>query len=352
MNKELELQSRNGVKVINLQELFVISEVGNQFNGDYETAIRLAKATKDAGADAVKYIFWFPDEIMAEDRPYTYLTNEGEKTESMFDLLNRLRLTIEEWHEVKQYCDKIDILMLSTVNCPSAMDWAEELSLPAIKLSSWDWNFTDLWSWAAKMALPCIADLGAVTETEFGKNIKLFKDNLNGELMFLQCFHTDKPEQINMLNIPYLARKYDCLMGYSAAGRDDSLDALSIGLGACVLEKRLTLSRKGGILHDTVSKEPGELKEYVTAMRRLKQSLGSEKISFSNNDWAERKKWFRRVVADCNIAKGDFIWRQDLECKRGETGLAPDKIWDLVGKTAKRDIKRNEDIREEDVSDN
>lgn len=322
----------------------MIAEVGNQFNGDYETAIKLAQAAKDADADAVKYIFWFPDEIMAEDREYTF---DG-KTVSMMKLLNGLCLTIHEWFEVKQYCDKIGIIMLSTVNCWSAYQWVLDLGLPAIKLSSWDYNFTDLWRWCARTMLPVIADLGAVTEAELDRNVEIFNEEKNRELMFLQCFHTTDYTQMNMNNMRYVSEKYDCLTGYSAAGRDDNLDILSIGMGACVLEKRLTLDRKGGVLHDSVSKEPDEFQQYVETMRNLKQSIG-EGFRLSDNDWVERKKWFRRIVADEFIPKGANITREMLECKRGETGLEPEKIWELVGKTAKRDIKRNEDIVLEDM---
>lgn len=333
------------MREINQESLFILAEVGNQFAGDLETAKRLALAAKYAGADAVKYIFWFPDEIMAEDREYSY----DNKTESMMALLNRLRLTIHEWFEVKQYCDNHNIIMLTTVNSWSAYQWVLDLGLPAIKISSWDYNYPDLWRWCARTMLPCIADVGASTEAEMDRNVAIFNEERNRELMFVQCFHTGLYDQINMLNMPYIGKRYDCLTGYSAAGRDDYLDALSIGLGGCVLEKRLTLSRSGGVLHDSVSKEPDEFKEYVDTMRNLKKAMGKEALLMSDNDWAERKKWARRVVTDVAIAKGDNITRDMLECKRGETGYQPDRIWDMVGKTANKDMPRNYDIGECDV---
>jgi sialic acid synthase SpsE len=328
----------------------VIAEVGNQFNGNLETAKKLAQTAKDAGADAVKYIFWFPDEIMAEDREYSYQTGNGIKTGSMKELLNGLRLSTTEWGEVKMFCDKIGIIMLSTVNCPSAYDLALGIGLPAFKLSSWDWNFTDLWQWCAKTQIPCIADLGAVRNKEMAANVNLFIKEKNKNLILLQCFHTNDYKQMNMLNMRFIADTYDCLVGYSAAGRDDYLDALSIGMGGCMLEKRLTLDRNGGVLHDAVSKEPDEFKEYVTTMRNLHKAMGSKRLYFSDNDWGERKKWFRRVVTSEPIGKGDTITRPMLECKRGETGMPPKKIWNITGKTALHDMPRNYDIKMEDVA--
>jgi len=346
MYKEIEVQTANGIRGINQESLFIVAEVGNQFNGDLETAKKLALVAKEAGADAVKYIFWFPDEIMAEDIPYTYETVGGLKTESMKGLLNKLRLPLHEWAEVKHYCDKIEIIMMSTVNCFGAYDYALDLGLPIIKLSSWDWNFTDLWRWCARTMLPCIADLGPVTEEEVKKNVDLFLEEKSKSLMFLHCTHGEK---MNMSSISYLRDKFDCITGYSSSGRNDETDIMSIGLGACILEKRLTLDRKGGVLHDAISKEPDEFKDYVTQMRKLKSALGDYGINQSKEDWAERPKWFRRVVVNSPIGEGDPVLRHELECKRGETGFPPERIWEIVGKIAKHDMPANYDITLEDV---
>ncbi len=375
MNKEIEILTPNGIKTINQGKLFIIAEVGNQFGGKLEKALRLCEAAKEAGADAVKFIFWFPDEILADKTQlYRYIGRKEykakrhpsaednswidfiyhkteEMAEPMFDLLNRLRLTFQEWAEVKEYCDKLDIIMTATVLSPSGIDWAGEdgLCLPIIKLSSWDWNFYDLWDWAGKMQLPLIIDTAPVTQEEFDRNMKLLKDNRNENVVLLHCVHTKSEAQTNLLAIPYMRERYDCLVGYSAPDLNDDLDFASVALGACVIEKRLTLDRKGGVLHDAVSKEPSEFGDYVSRMRLLKTKLGKEQWAVSDNDWLERKKWFRRIVADEDILKGDSILRPMLEAKRGETGLSPFEMWNIVGKVAKRDIKRNDDIKPEDA---
>lgn len=349
-NKQIEILTPNGIKTITQDKLFIIAEVGNQFDGKLEKALRLCDAAKEAGADAVKFIFWFPDEILADKNlMYKYDTLVGTNQEVLFDLLNRLRLTLGEWVEVKAYCDHIDIIMTATVLSPSGIDWAGEdgLCLPMIKLSSWDWNFYDLWDWAGNTQLPLIIDTAPVTLKEFDRNMKLLKDSRNGDVVLLHCVHTKVPEQINLMSIPFMAKRYDCLVGYSAPDLADDLDMVAVGLGACVIEKRLTLDRGGGVLHDAVSKEPDEFKTYVDKMKLLKTQLGVCDWKVSDNDLLERKKWFRRIVADEDIPEGDAILRPMLEAKRGETGLSPFEMWNIVGKIAKRNIKRNDDIKPE-----
>ncbi len=345
MNKEIQVLSPEGIIKITQDSLFIIAEVGNQFGGSLIKAKELAKAAKDTGADAVKYIFWFPDEIMADKtQMYSYETNEGTKTEPMFDLLDRLRLPIWEWQQVKRYCDKIGIVMMATINSPGGFDYALDLGLPILKLSSWDWNFTELWQWCARTMLPVIADIGPATSAEFDRNLQIFREERNKNLMLLHCFHTNLPEQMNMKMIA----SGPCLAGYSATDANDDLDCMSVGLGACILEKRLTLSRKDGILHDAVSKEPCEFKDYVTRMQNLKLALGDGMWHPSDEDLRQRKLWFRRIVADTNIPEGVPILRTYLEAKRGETGISPERMDEIVGKIAKGNIRRNDDIRESD----
>lgn len=338
------------MRLLNQSSLTVIAEVGNQFNGDLDTALRLVDAAAEAGADAVKFIFWFPDEIFTDKNiQYTYDVEGGAKTEPMFDLLDRIRLPLQSWQEVLLECNRKDIMMSSTVISPSGFEMATELGLSFIKLSTWDWNFSDLWRWVALSRIPAIADLGAVKDDEIEENINIFRKEKNYDLAFLHCFHTKRPEAFNMLTIPYMRNKYNCLVGYSSADRGNDLDVMAVTLGASILEKRLTLDRKGGVLHDAVSLEPDEFKDYVTRMRKVKASLGESGIFPSEEDTKERQKWFRRIVADEFIPKGEIILRQMLEAKRGLPGIPPSKIWDFVGKTAARDIQRNETIQEYDV---
>ena len=280
---------------------------------------------------------------------YSYEARGTMVREPMYDLLERLRLPLHEWFELKLYCDKIGIIMMATVNSFGGLDYAMALDLPVIKLSSWDYNFTDLWRECAKIMLPCIADLGAVTEAELTTNVDIFKAEKNDQLMFLHCSHSTTIKETNMNSLPFIADKYRCLTGYSSNDCNDDLDKVSIGLGACILEKRLTLDRTAGVLHDAVSKEPDEFEYYVDKMRALKTSMGLYGINQSRNDWLQRKKWFRRVVTDVPIAKGEDIVRELLECKRGETGFPPDRIYEIVGKKAKHDMPKNYDITLEDV---
>ena len=330
---------------VSSDRLFIIAEVGNQFAGDVSTSKRLIDVASEAGADAVKFIFWFPDEILADkELKYTYEINGGNRTEPMYDLLDRLRLTEGQWIEVRDYAAYKNINFMSTVISPSGVDLASLLDLDAVKISSWDYNFLDLWKWCAGLDRPIFVDIGPCTQDELKRNLSLLKDYGSSDVCVLHCFHTRDPLFKNMASIQYIRGNLGYPAGFSSTDYNDDDDITAVAMGAVVLEKRLTLSRKGGVLHDAISKEPEEFKDYVKKMRGIKESIGKWGIFPSPQDLEQRKKWFRRVVADCDIKQGDSITRGLLEAKRGEWGISPEYIWEFVGKRALRDIRKNEDM--------
>jgi len=347
-------------KEITQDKLFIISEVGNQFGGSVEKAKRLIDVTKEAGADAVKFIFWFPDEILADKSIiYEYETNfvhpnypntkpvKTKVAELMFGLLDKLRLTDGEWREVRDYALNKDVIFMSTIISPGGIDLENFILMDAIKISSWDYNFPDLWRWIAWQGKPMLIDLGPADEELLAKNLSILKSEYNTNYALLHCFHTQNYNEMNMLTIPYLREKFKCPVGYSSIDYNDETDIMAVALGACILEKRLTLDRKGGILHDSISKEPDEFKAYVEKMRQCKEAMGKMGVFPSPNDIEQSKKWFRRIVADVDIRKGETITRDMLEAKRGRTGIEPERIWEFVGRRASQNIPRNTTLTEE-----
>lgn len=357
----VQKQIQIGDKVIGGDDLFIVAEVGNQFHGDLETSKRLVDTCVNAGADMIKFIFWFPDEIFTEqglkDVTVTYdawesagpWTLKEYKTEPIGDVIGRLQMDINDWWELRGYCLEKNMLMMSTINCSSGIDLDRYINLDALKIDSWGWNFPDLWRWCLQQHKPVFADCGPVSFKEIAKNVNLTKEEFNEELVLMHCVHTPRHEAFNMRTIPYLKEKFGCPVGYASANNNDDTDIMAVALGADVLEKRITLDRCGGEIHDAISKEPTEFEEYVKQMRKLKASVGKFAVVPSREDLTARKKWFRRIVADMDIFKGETIRRDMLEAKRGETGVSPEFMWDFVGKKATRDIKKNESIGEDDV---
>ncbi len=273
------------------QPLFITAEVGVTCNYDLKISKELIDIVHESGADAAKFIFWFPEEIMSNKTiSFTYQTMSGEQSENMYEMLQGLRFTLDEWRELKVYADSRDVILFATVNSPSGIEYAEAIGLEAYKLSSWDYNYHPLWRKIAGLGKPMLIDTGPVNTLEVAKVMQLMKDAGNNQSVLVHCFHTSNHVEMNMRAIPYMRRTFDTLVGYSSKDRDSETDIMAVTLGAVYLEKRLTLSRDLPGHHHILSKEPKEFEKYVKLMRSVQSALGAENLKPSETDLEERKK--------------------------------------------------------------
>ena len=347
MRKEIEVGSRT---ICLSSPIFVVAECGVTCNYDVEMTKQLIDVVGVAGADAIKLIFWFPEEIMSDRSTiYKYRTLEGLREENMFDMLSKLQFALWEWEEIKAYADSKDVILFSTVNSPPGIDWGKELDLDAYKLSSWDYNYHSLYREIAKLGKPMILDTGPVYPKELAKVLSIIEEEGNDQVILVHTFHTGILEQMNMTSIPYLATTYDCLVGYSPPSIESELDFVAVALGATMLEKRLTLDRSLPGHHHIQSMEPGEFELYVKQVRDIQTAIGGFRLEPSDNDLEERKKWFRHLVPSKDLPKGHILTEADLEAKRGESGISPVDVEYLIGRKLSKSVKVDETLHWEDL---
>lgn len=347
MRKEMIVNDR---RIGEGKPLFIMAECGVTCNYDVAVTKELIDVVHETGADAIKLIFWFPDEIMSDKLvTYTYETTSGKKTENMYEMLSRLRFDIQQWCEIKEYADKKGVILFSTVNSPTGIEYAQKLDLQAYKLSSWDYNYSGLYERIAKMGKPIFLDTGPVYPIDVIKVLQWIRDAGNDQVILIHCFHTENHHEMNMRSIPYMREAFHTPVGFSSPGRDDTMDIVAVSLGAVVLEKRLTLRRDFPGHHHYLSKEPREFEKYVLQMRDVQASLGEHDLRPSQGDLQERKKWFRHLVANQDIPQGMRLTADMLEAKRGEFGVSPEYTRFFIGRTTKKALHLNETLSWEDV---
>jgi sialic acid synthase SpsE len=330
--------------------VFITAEVGVTCNYDMQISKELIDVVHEAGADAAKFIFWFPEEIMSDRTiTYTYQTVLGTQSENMYEMLSKLRFTLDEWRDLKAYADSKDVILFATVNSPSGIEYAETIGLEAYKLSSWDFNYHTLWRRVAAIGKPMVIDTGPVGVLELAKVMDIMKDAANDQSVLVHCVHTDNHEEMNMGAIPYMRKAFNTLTGFSSTDQDSETDIMAATLGAVFLEKRLTLSRDLPGHHHILSMEPKEFEKYVKLMRNVQAALGTEGLRPSQGDLEERKKWFRHVVASRDIPKGTQLTAEMLEGKRPEKGISPEYTDLFVGRETRRNLRCNEALSWDDV---
>ena len=347
MRKEIPIRDRI---IGEGRPLFLIAEAGVTCNYDMAITKELIDAVRAAGADAIKFIFWFPHEIMSDRTVvYDYETVDGPRSENMYAMLDALRFSFEQWVEIKQYADARGVILFSTVNSPTGIEWAEKLGLEAYKLSSWDYNYTPLWRRIAALGKPMIIDTGPVNAAEVAAAIQLMRAAGNDQSILVHCPHAERPAEVNMRSIPFMRGAFGSLVGFSSKGRESEADVMAVSLGASVIEKRLTMRRTLPGHHHILSLEPDEFARWVRTVQDVHTSLGVLDLVPSAVDLAERPRWFRHLVPVRDLPRGTVLTEAMLEGKRPEGGVSPEYLPFFLGRKLRRDLKADEAIRWDDV---
>lgn len=331
------------------QPLFICAETGVTCNYDMTISKKLIDVVAAAGADAIKFIFWFPDELLADKKTtYTYSTVFGERTENMFEMLSKLKFSFEQWKELKAYADERGVIFFATINTPSGIDYARRLNLDAYKISSWDFNYVDLWEELAKDKKTIIVDTGPVNANEFQKVVSITR-RYGASILPVHCFHTEDSSEMNMHSISFLKKNFNTQVGYSADSVSSDSDFIAVALGATFIEKRLTLSSSLPGHHHVLSLEPEEFIQYVKTIRNAQKSLGVEDLIPSRSDLEARKKYFRSLVAARSLTAGTILEKEMLIAKRPGYGISPEHVQYFVGKKIKTDLLIDQPVVWSDV---
>jgi len=323
--------------------VFIVVETGTTANGDLETALRMVDAAVDGGADAVKFQMIGPEYFMSDTSvTYEYEWAGGRRAENMFEMFQGLTFTPEEWTRIRDYCDERGILFYSSIDYIKGVELGEELGVPCYKLSSWDVGNVPLIQAMARTGKPIHVDLGPATVLEIQKLVDVAATEGNDQIILIHCSHSLTDEGINLNSIPYLESVFGVPTGYSADSRDFVPDLVSVGLGAKLLEKRVTLDHTYEGHHHVKAVEPHEFKEWVEMIRRAEAVQGEYAVKPSPEDLRQKELYFVSLVADEDIPAGTTISRDMVACKRPGTGIAPEFLDLVVGRIARRDVCRNE----------
>ena len=325
------------------EPVFIVVETGTTCNGDLETALRMVDVAKEAGADAIKFMLMDPDCFMSDRTvTYEYEWSGGRRSENMYEMFKSLMFSPESWIQIRDRCRERGILFYVTIDYLAGVDLAEQLEVPAYKLSSWDTANFPLIQRMASTQKPIVVDLGPTWLGDIEKLLQVIQREGNTKVILLHCSHATSEAGLNLHTIPYLQEVFHLPVGYSADNRDPVPDLLAVALGARMIEKRLTLDRQYPAHHHIKALQPQEFKEYVAMIRRAEKMMGDHAVRPSPEDLRQKDLYFVSLVAETDIPAGTTLTREMLACKRPGTGIAPEFMDLLIGRKVRRDIQRNE----------
>lgn len=322
---------------------YIIAEIGINHNGDPEIARRLINVAAEAGADAVKFQKRTTREILTRagyDRPYE---SENAYAPTYGQHRDKLELSHDAYRDLFRHALSKGIHFLSSVWDPKSADFIDELGSPAFKIPSPDIINLPLLEHVAKKGKPMIVSTGMSTMEEIEEAVDTIYHNGNPPLILLHCVSTYPCENydVNLRVMHQLRDRFDVAVGYSGHDRGVAIPVAAVALGACVVEKHITLDRAMKGSDHSASLEPDGLKRVVRYIRNAEMAMGDGAKRILDAEVPIRAKLAKSIASRTAISAGTVITAEMLTVKSPGTGLKPACLPRIIGRQAAVAVEEN-----------
>ena len=321
---------------------YVVAEMSANHNNDYQQAVDIIHAAKEAGADAVKLQTYTPDTLTLDaDNEHFRISGTIWEGRTLHDLYSEAYMPWEWQPKLKAVADEVGVHLFSSPFDDTAIALLEEMEVPAFKVASFENVDLGLLKKIAKTGKPIIMSTGMASLSELDEAVRTIRESGGEELAILKCtsVYPAPAEEMNLQTIPHLADAFDVPVGLSDHTLGTVVPPAAVALGACIIEKHFTLSRSTPGPDSTFSLEPQELKSMIEAIRTVEKALGTIRYGPTEHEQASialRRSLF--VVED--MTQGDRFTAENVGSIRPGSGLHTRYADEVIGKRASRDIAR------------
>jgi len=322
--------------------VYIVAEMSANHGQSLDRALDVVRAAKAAGADAIKLQTYTPDTMtIASDERWFRIESTLWHGRQLYDLYAEA-CTPWEWHApIASLAGELGLQWFSTPFDASAIDLLEALDAPVHKVASFELVDIPLLKRVAATGKPVIASTGMATMAEVKEAVSTLRAAGCQQLVLLKCTsaYPAVAAEMDLRTIPHLAETFGTAVGLSDHSMDVAVPIVAVALGACLIEKHLTMSRADAGPDSAFSLEPDEFRAMVEAVRTAEQALGSVRYGPTTTELASLP--FRRslfVVED--IDPGERLTDRNVRCIRPGQGLHPRHLSDVIGRTAVQSIRR------------
>lgn len=334
------------------EPVYIIADIGSNFDGDLPRAIKLIDLAKECGCDCAKFQSFLPDRIINKKSFETKQSFQANWTKTVYDTYKDASLP-REWHkELSERCKEIGIDFMSTPYDCEAVDLLDKLDVPAFKIGSGEITNLEFLEYVALKKKPVILGTGASNMGEIKDAVNAIYNTNNFNLVLLQCItqYPSPVEQANIRAMATLQKAFDCPVGYSDHSQSQVVPLGAVSLGACMIEVHFTDDNERVGPDHPFAHNPLMMKKMVYQIRQLTLALGSPIKQVEECEKETRILQRRSLFTVMKWHKGSKIGKEMVKILRPATGLEPRYLDSIVGMTVKEDFEESEPITWEKLS--
>jgi N,N'-diacetyllegionaminate synthase len=336
-------------KIKKTNKVFIIAEAGSNHLRNLKRAYKLIDIAKESGADAIKFQSFTADEIATKNSKYNNINKKfAEYSDNLYSFYKKFELPKDFNIKLFKYCKKKKIIFLTSVFGEDSLNLTRPFN-PIIKIASFESNFFELFNKIIKLKKPLIISTGCSSELEIKEIKKFFIKKKYFNYAIMHC-GSSYPLKFNQANLRYIYKLQKIfpnhLIGYSDHTLSISSSIAAAAMGAKIIEKHFTISKKDGAPDSFFSIEKNELKDLVKSIREIEQSIGLEK-KIIYKEIKEMRLGRRSYYANCNYKKGMRIKLGMFKALRPyvKNSLTADRYLNYINKKLKKDIMRDEPLK-------
>ena len=326
----------------------IIAELGINHNGSVDHAIHLADVAIKAGAEVIKHQTHIPDDEMSEEAKKI---KPGNANSSIYSIIKKCALNEKDEEKLMNYIKSKKSIFISTPFSRAAVDRLGKFNIPAIKIGSGECNNYHLVKYICKLKKPIILSTGMNSTKTISKSIDIIRKN-KIPLILLHCtnIYPTPSKLVRLECINQLKETYpNCIIGISDHTDNIYTSLGAVAMGARVIEKHFTDSKKRRGPDISSSMDPTDLKNLIIGSNIIFQARGGTKEPIKE-ELLTIKFAFQSVVSTKNIYAGEILNKNNIFLRRPGTGIyGVSDLLKLYGKKVKKFIKNNRQIMKNDL---
>lgn len=335
--------------------VLIIAEAGVNHNGQLTLAKKLVDVAAEAGADIVKFQTFKADNLVSKKAPKAkYQLQNTTRSESQYDMIKRLEMDVNMHKSLMAYCKKKKIQFLSTPFDSDSIHLLSKLGISIFKIPSGELTNLPYLTQIGKLKKTVILSTGMASlgEIEAALNVLTLNGTNLQNITLLHC-NTEYPtpmSDVNLTAMLTLQKAFNIKVGYSDHTLGIEVPIAAVALGACIIEKHITLDKTMEGPDHRASLDPSELKQMVQSIRNIEKAMGDGIKKPSPSELKNKSIARKSVHISRNLKAGTTLTAEDICMKRPGDGISPMLMELLLGKKIKTNLTADHKLSFNDLN--